>query len=105
MRYVEWLGAALHGDFGRSFRTYTPVTSLDAERIGNTLVLTGSAIALAALVAMPLATLSAHHPGGALDAAAQLVAVFGSAVPGLWLGFVLIYVFASQLHCCPPLAR
>src|SRR6476661_1065061 len=34
VRYVTWLAAAIRGDFGRSFRSHTPVTQLYADRIG-----------------------------------------------------------------------
>src|SRR5215475_11069967 len=43
VRYITWLGGAVHGDFGRSFRSYTPVTSLYLERIGNTALLAAAA--------------------------------------------------------------
>src|SRR6202022_1587387 len=36
LRYLTWVSGAVRGDLGRSFRSYTPVTELYAERIGNT---------------------------------------------------------------------
>src|SRR5207302_6442485 len=39
VQYLNWLGGAVHGDFGRSFRTYSPVTELYLSRIGATALL------------------------------------------------------------------
>src|SRR5947209_19431986 len=39
VQYINWLGGALHGDFGRSFRSYDPVLQLYMSRIGATALL------------------------------------------------------------------
>ena len=101
LRYLSWLGGALHGDFGRSFRSYTPVAELYLQRIGNTALLAGAALGLGLLVAVPLGALAAYSRGGAFDWLAQAVAVVGAAVPGFWIGLVLIYVLAVQWHLLP----
>ncbi len=100
-RYFDWLTSALRGDFGRSFRSYTPVREMYAQRIGNTALLALCAVVLGALVAIPLGTLAAYRRGSAVDAAAQVVAVLGSAVPGFWIALVLIYFLSAQLHWLP----
>ena len=38
VRYATWVSGAVHGDFGRSFRSYTPVTELYAQRIAVVVV-------------------------------------------------------------------
>jgi len=101
VRYLKWLGGALHGDFGRSFRSYTPVTQMYRERIGNTALLAGCAVLLGALVAIPLGTLAAYHRGSAVDSVAQVLAVFGSAVPGFWIALVFIFFLSAKLHWLP----
>ncbi len=45
VRYLDWLRNATHGDFGRSFRSYTPVATIYRQRIGNTALLAGCAVA------------------------------------------------------------
>ena len=104
-RYFDWLRNALHGDFGRSFRSYTPVTRLYRERFGNTALLAGTAALFAALVAIPLGILAAFHRGGPLDGFAQFIAVLGAAVPGFWIALVLILVFAVKLHWLPAISQ
>jgi ABC-type dipeptide/oligopeptide/nickel transport system permease component len=101
LRYLTWIRGAVRGDFGRSFRSYTPVRTLYSQRIANTALLAGCAVLLAALIAIPLGTLAAYRRGGVLDAIAQCVAVVGAAVPGFWIAFVLIFVFAARLHWLP----
>jgi len=100
-RYLHWLVSALHGDFGRSFRSYTSVAALYRDRIGNTALLAICAVLLGALVAIPLGTVAAYHRGGAIDGIAQVVAVCGSAIPGFWVAFVSIFVLSAQLHWLP----
>ena len=101
VRYFDWLRGAMHGDLGRSFRSYTPVTTLYRQRIGNTALLAGCATLLSALVAIPLGVLAATHRGRAVDGIAQVVAVLGAAAPGFWVALVLIFVFAAKLHWLP----
>ncbi|MGI8552754.1 MAG: ABC transporter permease [Dehalococcoidia bacterium] len=101
VRYFDWLGHAVQGDFGRSFRSYRPVTSLYLERMPATALLAGVAAALSALVALPLGALAAYHRGKLLDGLAQVVAVLGTAVPGFWIALVLIFFFAAKLRWLP----
>ena len=104
-RYLDWLGSAAHGDFGRSFRSNVSVTQLYRARIGNTALLAGAAALLAALIAIPLGMLAAFHRGGALDGIAQFIAVIGGAVPGFWIALVLILLFAVHLHWLPAISQ
>lgn len=101
LRYLDWLAGAGRGDFGRSFRSYTPVRDLYFGRIGNTAILAACAVLLSALIAIPLGTVAAYRRGGAADGTAQFLAVVGSAVPGFWVAFMLVYVFAVQLRWLP----
>ncbi len=101
VQYVRWLGAALHGDFGRSFRSYTPVTELYLSRIGATALLAVCATLLSLVVALPLGVLAAYHRGRFADRLAQLMVALGGSLPGFWLGLLLILAFAVQLHWLP----
>ncbi len=101
VRYGDWLLGAVRGDFGRSFRSYTPVTDLYLSRVGATALLALCAGVAGALIAIPLGMLAAYQRGGPLDAVAQLVAVIGAAVPGFWLALVGIYLFGARLHWLP----
>jgi len=100
-RYFAWLGAAAKGDFGHSYRTYKPVTSLYLDRLPATALLALTAVTMGALVSIPLGVCSAYRRGGTIDHIAQTVTVVGTAIPGFWLAFMLMYLFAAKLNWLP----
>src|SRR5438552_1264236 len=101
VQYVNWLGGALHGDFGRSFRSYTPVSDLYLSRIGATALLASVATLLSLIIGLPLGILAAYQRGRLADRAAQIVVALGGSMPGFWIGLLLILVFAVELHWLP----
>jgi peptide/nickel transport system permease protein len=100
-QYFTWVGHALTGDLGVSFRSGEPVTALIAERLPATLTLAFAAILVALLIAIPLGTLSALRPRSLTDRAATVVSQIGISVPDFWLAIVLILVFAGTLGWLP----
>ncbi len=100
-QYVRFVGRAAHGDFGESWRQRRPAMDAVLERLPATLALTAAAIGLALLVGGALGITAGMRPGGATDAVATGVALLGQALPGFWLGTVLILVFAVRLRWLP----
>ena len=101
LQYVHWLGGAVQGDFGRSFRSYTPVAELYLSRIGATGLLALCATALSVVIALPLGIFAAYHRGRLADSLAQVVVALGGSMPGFWISLLLILVFAVNLHWLP----
>src|SRR3954452_23251521 len=101
-RYLHWLGAALSGDLGYSRLFAKPVLEVLLPRLGNTLLLLGSAFVLAASFALLLGCAAARRAGGALDAAVNLLCFAGISVPPFWLALLLIILFAVTLGWLPP---
>jgi peptide/nickel transport system permease protein len=101
IQYLDYLYKALHGDFGMSIRHREPALDMILRRLPNTLQLGGLAFILSLLVGFPLGTMAAVRRGTAQDGLIMLVALIGQAVPGFWLGILLILVFAVQLHWLP----
>lgn len=101
VQYVTWLGGALHGDFGRSFRSYTPVSDLYLSRIGATALLASVATLLSLIVGLPLGVLAAYQRGRLVDRVAQIVVALGGSMPGFWIGLLLILLFSVELHWLP----
>jgi peptide/nickel transport system permease protein len=101
VQYWRFLGAAVRGDFGESLRYRRDALGLVLERLPATLLLAGAALALTAVVAVPLGVVSAVRRDSAFDHVATIVTVLGQATPGFWLGLMLIYVFAVQLRWLP----
>jgi peptide/nickel transport system permease protein len=102
VQYVTWAGAALRGDLGRSFKSGDPVATLIADRLGPTLQLTGGALLLALVVALPLGVLAAVRRGSAWDTLGSAVSLFGVSFPSFWLGIMLILLFSEALPWLPP---
>ncbi|MFI1432134.1 ABC transporter permease [Streptomyces lydicus] len=100
-QYVSYLGRLLTGDLGESYKLNQSVASLLAERLPKTALLAGLALALAALVAVPLGVLQAVRRGRAADYLLTGVAFLAYATPVFFLGLVLILVFGQQLQLLP----
>jgi len=101
VQYARFLGGALRGDFGQSLRYRQDALGLVLERLPATLLLAATAVALTLVIAIPLGVISAVRRDTLIDHAATLATVLGQAVPGFWLGLMLIYVFAVQLRWLP----
>jgi len=96
-----WLWNVLQGDLGYSFYLNKPVTALIVDRLEPTLALALGTMLLAISVAIPLGTLAAWRMGGWLDRLLSGFSVAGFSIPVFVTGYVLIYVFAIQLHWLP----
>src|SRR5215467_11919593 len=101
VQYGRFLGRAVRGDFGESLRYKRAALSLVLERLPATLLLAAVAVGLTLVVAVPLGVISAVRRGTLVDHLGTLAAVLGQAVPGFWLGLMLIYVFSVQLRWLP----
>jgi peptide/nickel transport system permease protein len=104
-QYASFLGSAVTGDFGTSFRHQQPAFELVLERLPATLELAFAALVLALVVALPLGILAAVYRGGVVDVAAMVFAVIGQATPYFWMGIMLILIVAVQLDWLPTSGR
>jgi len=100
-RYVLWAANALHGDLGVSYITQEPVGLLISQKLPATVELTVAAFILALLLAIPAAILAATYQNSWVDWAVTGFVTLGMAVPGFWLGIMLMLLFAVQLHWVP----
>lgn len=101
VRYADWAGGMIRGDFGESYYWNKPVAALVAERAPVTLQLSLMGLAVTILIALPLGILAALNPNTALDRMALGVAVSAQAVPNFWLGLILIILFAVTFPIFP----
>ena len=92
IRYAHWLRSVFRGDLGVSFAYGTPVAPLLAVRARNTLLLTGSSLVLAWLLAIPLGIGSASCHGKWSDRAGGIIASSLLTVPDLVLFLALLLV-------------
>ena len=101
VRYLEWLGGVLTGDFGVSHLSNQPVLALIGPRLAVTAWLVGLSIVGALLIALPAGMVAAlkrrHWQGFAVNALAQL----GMAIPVFFGGILIVLVFAVWLQWLP----
>jgi len=101
VRYVRWLAAMLHGDWGYSFVSRLPVQQLILQRLPTTLFVLGSAYVLALLIALPVGILSAMKPYSLFDQVATTFAFVGYSLPTFFTGLLFILVFSISLGWLP----
>lgn len=105
LRYVRWLGDALTGDLGTSYRTGEPVLQALLGRFPNTLQIAVLGIAMAIAVALPLGVFAAIWRDSTLDHGSRVLALLGAAMPSYWVAYLLIFFFAVQFHLLPIAGR
>lgn len=100
-RYWTDLGRAIHGDLGVSARTGQPVIHDLATRLPVTLELAGAASLLTVVFGIGAGVLTVLVRSRAFHAALRMLALLGVSVPAFALAYLLVLVFALQLHWFP----
>ena len=101
IRYLHWLAAMVHGDWGFSFVSRVNVDTLILQRLPTTLAVIGAAQVLALLVALPVGVLAAVRPYSTFDQVVSTFALMGFSLPTFFTGIILILVFSIQLDWLP----
>lgn len=101
LRYLTWLGELCTGDLGQSYRTGQPVLNTIAQRVGPTLLLTGSGVLLAVLVGIPLGVMAAWKRGSLWEKCASLLSLCSFGLPSFFLCLGGVYVFSLRLGWLP----
>ena len=101
VRYLAWLGGLLRGELGQSYLSGRPVAGMLAQRVGPSLLLTGTGVLLAILLALPLGILAAWRPRSGWDRAASALSLVSFGVPGFFLCLVGVLLFSVLLGWLP----
>src|SRR5215470_9224288 len=90
VQYVRWLGDIASGKLGKSFFRGDTVAELILRRGPISAEIALLALVISWLAGLPVGILSATRPNGAVDAVARSLAVLFIAVPGFWLGMLVV---------------
>ncbi len=105
IRYARWFTSMVRGDWGFSFVSRVNVDTLILQRLPASLVVLGSALGLAILVAVPIGTYSALRPYSLFDQLATTFAFIGFSLPTFFTGLLFILLFSIYLDWLPFIYR
>jgi len=100
-QYVKWARQYVQGNWGQSFTSRAPVREVIFDRLPVTLLISGTALLLSLLIAIPIGVISALKPYSVFDQVATTFAFLGFSVPTFFSGLVLIIIFSVKLGWLP----
>jgi len=101
VQYLAWLRAALSGDFGYSFQRGEPVLPLILSRIGPTLLLMGTGIAIAIVVGITGGIVGAVYRNRPVDVVLSALAFVGVSSPAFLTALLGLYAFSVMVRWAP----
>jgi len=100
-QFVGYVGSAVTGNLGVSFRNGEPVTDILLERLPATASLAAFGIVVALVIALPAGIYSALREGRVGDVIVRITSQFGVSIPDFWMGILLIALFSTTLGWLP----
>ncbi|MBL8893461.1 MAG: ABC transporter permease subunit [Rhizobiales bacterium] len=104
-QFLDYVWGLLHGDFGVSIITKSPVAHEFLTLFPATLELTICAMIFAIAIGIPAGVIAASRRGGIYDQALMGIALTGYSMPIFWWGLILILVMSNMLHLTPVSGR
>ena len=101
VQFAKWIGRAARGDWGTSIATGRPVRAVLGEAWPATAWLVGLSLLLSYLLGVAVGIVQAARSGSRLDTALSVASVTLFAVPGYWLGLMLVMVFTYRARVLP----
>ncbi|MCL0044437.1 ABC transporter permease, partial [Dehalococcoidia bacterium] len=102
VRYLDWLGSALQGDFGDSYYIKRPIAEILPPRIFHSLVLAMFALVFGIPVAILSGVWAGIRPDSLWDRVVSTISLIGISLPEFVTGVLLMFLLASTLHILPP---
>jgi peptide/nickel transport system permease protein len=105
IQFLRFIGNAMQGKFGLSYRTSEPVGRMILERMPATLELSFCAAMFAMLVGIPMGVYTGLYPRHWSSRSFQAVSLIGISLPTFLIGILLILFFSVILHWLPSFGR
>lgn len=100
-QYGRWLGEILRGNLGYSYREGRLVSTILLERLPDTLLLVGAAMAVIIAGSIILGMIGGMRAGSLWDRGLSVIGIITSSVPAFWLGILFISFFSVSLGILP----
>lgn len=100
-QYLSWIGGAVRGDLGDSFRSSRPVSELLTDALGPTLELTLVAFTIEIVLGVFLGVMAGTRLRSIWDWGLSAFTIVGIAIPNFVLGLVLLYLVSFKLGWLP----
>ena len=104
-QFLDYVYALLHGDFGTSIVSKSPVLHEFLTLFPATLELTITAMLFAVVLGVPAGVIAASRRGGVYDQTLMGLALTGYSMPIFWWGLILVLVMSNTLHLTPVSGR
>jgi peptide/nickel transport system permease protein len=101
VQYAEWLRRAARGDWGRSIATGRPVAEMLGDAWPRTVSLVAISLLISYVVGIVIGAIQATRSGSVLDTALSVGTVTLFAMPGYWLGLMLVMLFSYWMRVLP----
>jgi peptide/nickel transport system permease protein len=101
LQYFNWVAGVFHGDFGTSITQHRSPLEIFASTAPRTLYLSSMAFTISFVFGILAGVICAIRRGNWVDTVITIMANIGITIPIFWLGTILIYLFALQLHWLP----
>ncbi|MBE6011273.1 MAG: ABC transporter permease [Lachnospiraceae bacterium] len=103
VRYARYIGNAIQGNFGESYRTKIPVFEEIRVRLPYTLNLAVVSTIIAVLIGIPIGVLSAVKQYSAADNVALGISLLLTSMPAFWFAMMCVLLFSLKLRWLPSL--
>ena len=101
-QYGDFVGGALHGDFGRSLQSQQPISNDLKNRLPVSFELGAMAIVISIIIAIPIGVLAAIRQDSILDQLARSSSIAMLAIPSFWLGTMINVYPNTWFNWAPP---
>src|SRR5580698_417004 len=105
VQYAKFIWAAVHGNFGISYRLARPVSELFGERLPATAELAVTSAVFATAIGIPMGVYTGIHRNSAISRLVMIFSLIGVSLPTFLIGILLILIFAVLLGWLPSFGR